>query len=168
MNRAFVKGDESDRPEPALPERALGEPPHYITPAGLAQLRTRFDALRSEHATLKQMQADPADRRLLEIERDLRYLRARLDGAVVVDVAAEPRDEVHFGATVTTVDAHGTQARFTIVGDDEADVAHGKISFRSPLARALMGARAGETVRWQRPAGDAELSIAGIDYGSSL
>ncbi|MBM3396173.1 MAG: transcription elongation factor GreB [Betaproteobacteria bacterium] len=102
--------------------------------------------------------------RLLEIERDLRYVRARLEGAVVVDSTAQPRDEVHFGATVTTRDESGQLRDFALVGEDEADAAQGLISWRSPLASTLLGARVGDAVRWQRPAGATELEIVKIRY----
>lgn len=164
MSRAFVKGDESDLPEQGPPERPLGEMPYHVTRAGLAQLRARFDALQSEHATLKIADADFDRPRLMEVERDLRYLSARLEGAMVVDTASQPRGEVHFGARVSTRDAQGRRMHYTIVGDDEADIARGRISYRSPLARALLGASLGEHVSWQRPAGSLDLEVTAIDY----
>lgn len=164
MSRAFVKGDESDLPESPLPERPLGEAPYYVTPAGLAQLRSRSASLLAEHAALKAAAEEFDKPRLQEVERDLRYLSARIDGAVQVDVLAQPQDEVHFGARVSTRDAQGRQARYDIVGDDEADITHGRISYRSPLAQALMGAHIGEWVSWQRPAGAVDLEITAIEY----
>ena len=98
------------------------------------------------------------------VERDLRYFNAQLERAVVVDLHGQPRDEVHFGATVKIRDEDGKPHRFTIVGDDEADVAAGKISWASPLAKAMMGASVGDTVTWRRPAGDAEVEIVEIRY----
>jgi transcription elongation GreA/GreB family factor len=83
---------------------------------------------------------------------------------VVVDPAGQPRDEVHFGATVKMADEDGKEHRFTLVGDDEADVAAGRISWASPLAKAMIGAKVGDTVMWRRPVGDAEVEIAQITY----
>ena len=82
----------------------------------------------------------------------------------MVDTTNQPREQVHFGALVTIEDDEGGQQEFTIVGDDEADVAAGKISWASPLAHAMIGARVGDTVVWRRPAGEAEVSIIDIRY----
>ena len=71
---------------------------------------------------------------------------------------------MHFGATVKILDEDGKVHRFAIVGDDEADVTAGRISWASPLAKAMIGAKVGDTVIWRRPAGDAEVEIAGIIY----
>jgi len=79
-------------------------------------------------------------------------------------VQNEPRDEVHFGATVKAETDNGEVREFTIVGEDEADVATGKVSWLSPLAKALIGARKGDTVKWRRPAGDTDLEIVAIHY----
>jgi transcription elongation factor GreB len=94
----------------------------------------------------------------------MRYFIAQLDRDIVVDPAGQPRDEVHFGATVSIIDEQGAEHRFSLVGEDEADVSAGKISWASPLARAMIGARVGDSVMWRRPAGDAEVEIAAINY----
>ena len=82
----------------------------------------------------------------------------------MVDIAAQPRDAVHFGASVKAEEETGKAHTFTIVGDDEADVAEGRVSWQSPLAKALMGARAGDTVTWNRPAGSTTLEVLEIRY----
>lgn len=71
---------------------------------------------------------------------------------------------MRFGATVKVEEADGRIETFSIVGDDEADVAAGRISWASPLARSLLGARVGDTVKWRRPAGETEVEIVAIDY----
>ena len=81
-----------------------------------------------------------------------------------MNIGEQPQDEVLFGATVTTEDERRTSTHFTIVGEDEADVGAGKVSWLSPLAKALIGARVGDSVRWRRPAGDVELKILTIRY----
>ena len=164
MSRAFVKGDDSDLPDQGLPERTVSTAPNYVTRAGLAQLRQRYEGLQEQHARLKAAAEDFDKPKLQEIERDLRYFSARLESAQTVDVSAEPQDEVHFGATVVTEDTDGHRGEFTIVGEDEADVVVGKVSWNSPLAKALIGARVGDTVPWHRPAGDTELEIVAIRY----
>lgn len=97
------------------------------------------------------------------LDRDLRYYAARVDGAILIDPAEQPADHVGFGMTVSVEDPRGEPQRFTIVGEDEADVSASRISYVSPLARALEGARVGEKAHWRRPAGDLELTIVAID-----
>jgi transcription elongation factor GreB len=164
MSRAFVKGDDSDLSGEEVPERPVSPHPNYVTPLGLAQLRDKYESLIAHHAQLRAAGEDFDKPKLTAIERDLRYFSQRLDSAIPVDVSTEPQDEVHFGATVKTETAKGDVHEFTIVGEDEADVATGKVSWQSPLAKALMGSRVGDTVKWRRPAGDTELEILEIRY----
>lgn len=164
MSRAFVKGDDSDLSGEELPERPISPFPNYVTSEGLAQLRGRYDELVSQHATLKAAGEDFDKPRLTAIDRDLRYFSQRLESAILVDPRHEPQDEVHFGATVRAEDAQGHVHRFKIVGEDEANVSTGKVSWLSPLAKALMGARVGDTVKWRRPAGEVDLEITDITY----
>ena len=104
-------------------------------------------------------------RRLREIDRRIRFLTKRLDAAVVVDPAArEDTDQVFFGATVTVLDQNGAEKTYSIVGIDEADVSRGRISWISPLAKALIKAREGDTVTVRTPGGDESLEIVGIEY----
>ena len=166
MSRAFVKESDDDLTAGELPERPV--PPHvnYVTPRGLEQLQARTRELEERHEQVKRTSDDDsaARQKLREIDRDLRYLRSQLERATLVDTANQPRDQVHFGAIVKIEDEDGTQHEFSIVGDDEADVASGKISWASPLARAMIGAKTGDTVVWRRPAGEAEVYIVGIRY----
>jgi transcription elongation GreA/GreB family factor len=164
MSRAFIKEDSEDRPSEELPERPVSSEPNYVTPEGLAMLRGKVDELTAEHLRLKQAAENFDKPRLAEVDRDLRYYQARLDSAIVVEVSKEPKDEVHFGATVRTEDEDGKVHTFTIVGEDEADVARGKVSWRSPLSKALIGARVGDTVTWNRPAGPTTLEVLEIRY----
>jgi len=167
MSRAFVKGDDSDLSGEELPERPVSPFPNYVTAQGLAQLRSKYEELSARHAELKAAAEDFDKPKLTEIERDLRYFSQRLDSAILVDVSKEPQDEVHFGATVKAEADDGGIQSFTIVGEDEADVATGKVNWRSPLAKAMIGARVGDTVKWRRPAGEAELEIIEIRYPRS-
>ncbi len=164
MNRAFVKDGNEDRPGEDLPERPISDAPNYVTPEGLRSLREKVETLAREHADLREAAEDADKLRLAVNERDLRYFQARLESATVVDVANEPQGEVHFGATVKTEDEDGKVVRFTIVGEDEADVTNGKISWVSPLANALIGSRASDTVTWNRPAGSTTLEVLEISY----
>ena len=164
MSRAFVKEDTEALTGEELPERPVSSGPNYVTQAGIEGLRAKVDQLHAEHAQLKHAAEDLDRPRLTQIERDLRYFQAKLESAIPVDLAAQPRDEVRFGASVKTEDETGASHTFTIVGQDEADVVHGKVSWQSPLAKALMGAVVGDTVTWQRPAGETTLEVLDIRY----
>jgi transcription elongation GreA/GreB family factor len=164
VSRAFVKGDDSDLSGEEVPERPISPYPNYVTSKGMAQLRSKYEALLARHAELKAAAQDFDKPRLTEIERDLRYFSQRLESAILVDVSKEPRDEVHFGAKVKAETDEGEVQEFTIVGEDEADVAVGKVSWLSPLAKALIGAKIGDTVKWRRPAGETDLEILAIHY----
>ena len=98
------------------------------------------------------------------MDRDLRYFTARLESAIPVDMERQPRRKVAFGAAVTVSQPGGKRQTFTIVGEDEADLKEGKISYVSPLAEALVDARVGKEVLWRRPAGDIKLTVEEIDY----
>mgnify|MGYP001607818719 FL=1 len=166
MSRAFTKESTDDLVAGELPERPVPAHPNYVTPRGLEQLQARAKALQEQHEKLlAQAEEDSAAKqKLREVERDQRYFKAQLERAEVVDPAGQPRDEVHFGAAVKMRGEDGKAHRFVIVGDDEADVAAGKISWASPLAKAMMGARVGDSVKWHRPAGDTEVDIVEIQY----
>src|SRR3546814_869372 len=104
-------------------------------------------------------------KRLREIDRRMRFLTKRLDMAEVVDPSVQPnRDQVFFGATVTYLDKAGDTHAVTIVGVDEAEPLAGKISWISPVARALIKAREGDTVVLRTPGGDEELDILEVQY----
>lgn len=166
MSRAFVKESDDDLVAGDLPERPLPAHVNYVTPTGLDLLHARVRELAEQHERYKRdADEDSAARqKVREIDRDLRYFRAQLDGAVLVDTGQQPTDQIHFGAVATIEDQDGARHEFSIVGDDEADVAAGKISWASPLARAMIGAKVGDTVVWRRPAGEAEVYIVGIRY----
>ncbi len=159
MSRAFVKEDGPDN-EP-LPDLPISAHPNYVTPRGLRALQDRLTGTQAELAQLK-ARPDRLDR-LPEkaAERDIRYLEARLRSAIPVDPPIAPT-EVAFGTAVTVLDEDGAEARYEIVGEDEADATLGRIAPQSPLARALLGARVGDSVTWRRPAGAVELDITAI------
>lgn len=168
MSRAFVKESDEESASDELPERPLGTGPNYVTPRGLEALRARLKALKEERERLAAAAEPMAKQRLLEVKRDIRYFSAQLERATLVDPHGQPRDQVHFGARVTIRDEDGKDHAFHIVGDDEADVANGSISWASPLAKALIGARVGDCVKWQRPAGTSEVEIVTIHYDPDL
>lgn len=166
MSRAFVKESDEDLAAGELPERPLSAHPNYVTPAGIDRLQARVRELHERRGRLHaEALEDPMGKqRLRELERDLRYFTTQLERAIVVDPAGQPQDEVHFGAVVRISDEDGRAHQFSIVGDDEADVTAGKISWASPLAKAMIGSRVGDVVVWHRPAGDTEVAITEILY----
>lgn len=168
MSRAFVKEPDGSVPEP-VPDRPLSAHPNYVTPAGLAELRAKLADVEKRRSQLAAEQGDDPDiqERIGYLDRDLRYYAARLESAILVDPASQPRDEVAFGAVVVARDQRSARHRFVIVGEDEADVAHGKVSWVSPVAEALLGTRRGTEVDWRRPAGDLRLTVETIDYGEA-
>jgi transcription elongation factor GreB len=103
-------------------------------------------------------------RRLREIDRRVRYLRGRLDGMKIVSEPPTDRGRVFFGAWVTIEEASGVRRRHRIVGPDEFDREPGYISMDSPLGRALLGRRIGDTVEVTLPAGQLAATIAAIEY----
>ncbi len=117
---------------------------------------------RSENAEYKY-----GKQKLREIDRRIHYLTKRLETATVVgplDREGAALDRVFFGAVVDIEDDDGKESTYEIVGADEIDLARGKISYRSPLGRALLKRKVGETVVFQKPSGEAELTVVAIRY----
>jgi transcription elongation GreA/GreB family factor len=141
MSRAFMKEAEDGEGE-ALPDRVISPHPNFVTARGLALLETRRRELETARAEARAAEDNAA---LATIGRDLRYFQARCESARVVEPAAQP-DAARFGVQVTLVGADGRERRFRIVGEDEADPAHGLLSYVSPLARALLGLHSGDPV----------------------
>jgi transcription elongation factor GreB len=163
MSRAFVNEDAGkDRPD--LPDLPLSPGPNFVTPRGLAALQSRLAARQADLATLR-ARADRLDK-LPEAaaERDLRWLEARLKAAVIIDPLGHDLTEVAFGLAATVLDGEGHQTTYEIVGEDEADAPAGRIAPQSPLARALLGGRVGDTVTWRRPSGATDLEIVAISH----
>ncbi|BBA34585.1 transcription elongation factor [Methylocaldum marinum] len=165
MSRAFVKEPDGEEIGGGLPERPRSSYTNYVTPQGLAQLQSRVRELSSERDALDGNDDLGARQQLKQVERDLHYYEERVQSAVVVQPDAQADDKVRFGSTVEVLDSDGQSLRFTIVGEDEADASHEKISWMSPLARALLEAQVGDVVTWKRPVGDKELEVVAIRKG---
>lgn len=164
MSRAFVKESDENLVSDELPERPQSPYPNYVTPAGLAQLQARYGRLQDLRAQLTAAEDPLLKQQLKQVKRDLRYFHQRIESAILVELSGQPRDEVHFGAVVEVSDENDRSHTFSIVGEDEADVAAGRISWSSPLGKAMIGSKVGDVVMWRRPAGDTELEILGIRY----
>ena len=181
MSKAFVKED-ADAPETSEVE-APSPPPggkNYITPAGFARLQREKQQLieveRPEVVKTVAWAASLGDRsenadyiygkrRLREIDRRIRFLAKRLENSQVVDPTQQTRrDQVFFGATVTYENARGVPHTVTIVGVDEADLSRGQVSWVSPIARALIKAREGDTVELRTPSGPERIEVLAIAY----
>jgi len=181
MNKAFVRegdGDDDEELEPALKLPAGTR--NYITPAGHARLKDELEHLvKRERPQVVEVVAWAASngdrsengdyiygkRRLREIDRRIRFLTKRLELAEIVDPLRQgDNDQVFFGARITVAEADGLENTYTIVGVDEADVTRGRISWISPLARALIKSREGDTVRFQSPVGIREIDIVEVVY----
>lgn len=166
MSRAFVK--ENDLEYADVPERPQSEHPNYVTPTGLAQLQDEAAQLEEERLRLSPLKEDPIVRQQMAvIERDLRYVQGRLERAIPVNPAEQQQDVILFGAIVEVEDEEGATHVFEIVGEDEADIHNNKVSWVSPLARALIGQKVGDSVIWKRPVGDLALEVTDIRYHHS-
>jgi len=153
--------------------------PIYLTPEGAKKLAQELNQLASiDRPRVVQEVSDAAaqgdrsenaeytygKKRLREIDRRIRFLTKRLEGAVVVKQDQGAHLEVRFGARVEVVDENEKRSAYVIVGPDEANPSDGKISFQSPLGKALMKRKVGDVVSVQRPAGEIDLEIVKIEY----
>ena len=152
--------------------------PNYLTPEGAKKLQSELNQLLNvDRAKVVHEVAEAAaqgdrsenaeyiygKKKLREIDRRIRFITKRLDAAVVVKQETT-HGEVRFGATVDVEDENGKKSRYLIVGPDEASPSDGKISFQSPLGRALMKRKVGDVVVVTRPAGEIEIELKGIFY----
>jgi transcription elongation GreA/GreB family factor len=154
MSRAFVKDDDDGGGIEPLPDRPISPHPNIVTPEGLAAIERNLIELQERHAAAFQAE-DRATQGA--IARDLRYWSARRASAQVVKAPNAP-SEVAFGTTVTIARDDGRRQTWRIVGEDEADPAHGTLSYVAPVARALIGKRVGDVVR----AGNSDAEIVAI------
>src|SRR5690625_883997 len=167
MSKAFTKEDAQEQPlfVPARAPLPAGVP-NYVTAYGLTLLQDERAEWRAEKARLEAASSDNDARRqeLAAISKRLADLDARLASATVVDLGNQPKDEVRFGARVTVLTDNGEERRYQIVGVDEADASQGKVSFLSPIARAMMGHGVGDTAKLSIARGEETLEIIAIDY----
>jgi transcription elongation factor GreB len=181
MSKAFTKEPDALEEDDLEPEPALGEPvaKNYITPAGYRRLRDELARLwEIERPKLVETiawaaangdRSENADytygkRRLREVDRRIRFLAKRLELAEVVDNAGQDHEQVFFGATVTYADRAGRERTVSIVGIDEVDPVRGRVSWISPIAKALLKAREGDAVTVRTPAGAEEIEVVAIRY----
>lgn len=157
----------------------MAKDPNYITPSGFLKLQEEFKQLfHDERPKLVETVAwaagngdrsENADyiygkRRLREIDKRLKFLRDRIESARVVDPKTVQSDKVVFGATVIVTDEDGLEKKYQIVGEDEIDVESHRISWKSPIAKALLGKKPGDEVEIRRPAGVIYVEITSIHF----
>lgn len=182
MSKAFTReSDDADEDEdmPAMLAVPVGSK-NYMTPAGYQRLKDEYmhllDEERPAMVQTVSWAASNGDRsengdyiygkkRLREIDRRLRFLAKRMENSEVIDpVQRQGCEQVFFGATVTVCHEDGVERSYSIVGIDEADAGQGRISWVSPLARALLKARADDMVKLQLPGGVEELVVIEVVY----
>ena len=182
MSKAFTKDtDDGDEEDPRADAEAKSSTPfrNYITPAGYKRLNDELTRLWTvdrpklvETITWAASNGDRSEngdyiygkRRLREIDRRLRFLSQRLDSAVVGDNAGKNHERVFFGATVTVLEEAGNERTVSIVGIDELDLEQGRVTWMSPVAKALLNAVVGDVVTLETPRGVTELEVVEICY----
>jgi transcription elongation factor GreB len=152
---------------------------NYITPEGLAHLKAEYAKLFHDErpkvvevvawAASNGDRSENADyiygkRRLREIDSRLRFLTGRLEQAFVVDPKTLTGKKVLFGATVTILDEDENRTTYQIVGEDEGDVSRGKISWKSPMAKALLGKSQGDETIIRKPSGEEAVTIEVVEF----
>ncbi|UEM20759.1 transcription elongation factor GreB [Skermanella mucosa] len=180
MSKAFVRESDADEDLPDEKETRPAGVKNYITPEGFQRLQDEFRQLmrveRPKTVEVVSWAAGNGDRsengdyiygkkRLREIDRRIRFLTKRMEAAQVVDPSAQKnRDRVFFGATVTYANERDEERTVTIVGIDETDLDRGRISWISPVAKALLKARVGDVVDLRTPAGPEQIEVVAISY----
>src|SRR5262245_39387306 len=172
VSKAFTKDEPWE--EPIVPPRAPlpAGVQNYVTPRGLGLLRAELAELEAERQRLQRDRDDELEYRRQHaiVSGRIGDLTARIAGAVVVDPLRQPRHEVRFGAQVTLRSVSGERAgeerRIEIVGIDEANAAHGRVAFTSPIARAILGRGVGDTAVFNTPRVKDLLEIVSIDYAA--
>lgn len=164
MSKAFTSEETPEaelvaRPPPRL---SAGEV-RYVTPEGQAALRAALARVERELAAAASLPAAAArDARRAELERRAGFLHGTLAALTVLGPEAAPAGQAGFGSWVTVEDEAGARATWRIVGPDEADANRRLVSADAPLARALLGKRAGETATVRRPKGEVELTVVEV------
>jgi len=169
MSRGFIKEDDQEE-VPIVPQRAyLPEGvTNLVTRAGMDQLLAEKQMLIDEKDNLSSTNEDEKRISLNYINARLQLLNNRIAEAKVVDLKGQPQNEIRFGAIVTLkTEVSGNIQIFQIVGVDEADIAKGKISFISPLAKALINKKVGDKITLKRDREDIVFEILDIAYRRS-
>ena len=181
MSKAFTKESDEGPFDEVIPEPKDLLPPgakNYVTPEGADALRAELKRLeevvrpqvvgakgggKKASSAVEGKSLSPKTR-LAAIDRRIQFLRDRVANMAVVDPKSQDQDSVHFGATVTVADTEGNERIYKIVGVDESEPSKGRVSFISPIGKALISAREGDAVRIELPDGTIELEVLEIEY----
>ncbi len=185
MSKAFTK--EGNEEPVDLEDQTVETDPlpagakNYITPAGLKRLvdehKHLLDVERPKVVEVVAWAAGNGDRsenadyiygkrRLREIDRRVRFLGKRIEAAEPIDPIQQNNDSVRFGATVRVADEDGVERTYAIVGIDESNPKLGHISWISPLGKALLKTKVGDSITVRMPKGEQDLEIRAIEYKS--
>jgi transcription elongation factor GreB len=179
MSKAFTKEDDTSGDLDTEVEASVPGGKNYMTPSGAERMRQELKKLRYEErpkvTKVVTWAAGNGDRsengdylygkkRLREIDRRMRFLAKRLESAEIVDPLQVKVTHVQFGATVSLRFEDGSERTYAIVGIDEIDVSRGRISWQSPLARALLKAQEGDVVTFNSPKGAQEVEVLTVLY----
>ncbi|MGE3260651.1 MAG: transcription elongation factor GreB [Bacteriovoracia bacterium] len=180
MSKAFVKEDsEPEEEEGEEQGTPLPSGKNYITPHGIARMREELKRILDEERPVVvrtvSWAASNGDRsengdylygkkKLRELDRRIRFLTKRLEIAEVVNPLEQKGDTVLFGATVVVADEEGKKRTYSIVGVDETDIGRGRVSWISPIGKALLQAEKGEVVTLRTPRGEEDLEIVDVRY----
>lgn len=166
MSRGFVKEDDQEE-VPIVPQRAYlpDGVTNFVTPAGMNQLLEEKQMLENERSNLNNASENEKRIELNYINAKLQLLNNRIAEARIVDLTVHPQNEIRFGATITLkTEATGIIQNFQIAGVDEADIAKGKVSFISPIARVLINKKTGDRVILKQAGNDIVFEIIDITY----
>jgi transcription elongation factor GreB len=169
MSKAFTR-DENEGPDipEVVPTASVLAPgaKNYITPGGAQKLRDELQRLvEVTRPGLVEARDDPdAKRQLARLDQRIMQLEQSLQSAEIVEPPSGVVDVVRFGACVTVLEADGTETSYRIVGADEADPDENRVSWMSPIAKALLNRKRGERIRFKFPSGEETLEIIEISY----
>ena len=164
MSRAFIKENDLEHAGIDIPERPISSEKNYVTPTGLDNLKTALSDLDKERQSLIGKDKSNIKQKKMRIERDIRYLSARLKSAILVNPLTQNKEIVLFSAKVEVLKTDNKKQCFEIVGEDEANIKYNKISYLSPLSKLLIGCHINDEIVWNKPSGNEILTITNIYY----
>jgi transcription elongation factor GreB len=166
VSKAFTR-ESDDAPEAPLVRPAAVLPPgvkNLLTPGGALHLRQELEQLTTEEATLRERSDEDAKLRQQSLAARALQIQRTLQTAVITGPPAVADDVVRFGATVHVRERSGELTSYRIVGVDETDLDKNWVSWLSPIAKALLNARVGQSVKLKLPGGEEQLQILGVSY----